>query len=303
MSAALEAGVGHEPERRSWRPHVTVARVARRGRAPRRRRAAAVPSSFALERSRCTLAPRSGAALERSRGSPDALRSRRRRSARALRAALCADAPRSSCAVISRVSCAVARLVAPSCEPLRPVRSVRVPSDPARTHGCAPEREKGRTSHARHRREGRQGPRRRPAGRAHADRAPVRQGQRSCAWATRARRCKVNAIPTGALSLDLALGIGGMPARAHRRGLRPGVLGQDDARLPRPRRGPEARRRVRVHRRRARDGPALRPARSASTSTSCSSRSPTTASRRSRSPTCSCAPARSTSSRSTRSRR
>ena len=92
-------------------------------------------------------------------------------------------------------------------------------------------------------------------------------------------------------------------ARAHRRGLRPGVLGQDDARLPRARRGPEARRRLRVHRRRARDGPALRPARSASTSTSCSSRSPTTASRRSRSPTCSCAPARSTSSRSTRSPR
>ena len=35
-------------------------------------------------------------------------------------------------------------------------------------------------------------------------------------------RCE--AIPTGALSLDLALGIGGSPARAHRRGLRPGVL-------------------------------------------------------------------------------
>jgi hypothetical protein len=47
---------------------------------------------------------------------------------------------------------------------------------------------------------------------------------------------KVNAIPTGALS-----------------------LGQDDARLPRPRRDPEARRHLRVHRRRACDGPALRP--------------------------------------------
>ena len=92
-------------------------------------------------------------------------------------------------------------------------------------------------------------------------------------------------------------------ARPHRRDLRPGVLGQDDARLPHPRRGPEARRRLRVHRRRARDGPALRAARSASTSTSCSSPSPTTASRRSRSPTCSCAPARSTSWRSTRSPR
>ena len=71
---------------------------------------------------------------------------------------------------------------------------------------------------------------------------------------------KVNAIPTGALSLDLALGIGGVPAWPHRRGLRARVLGQDDADLPRHRRGAEARRRLRVHRRRARDGPALRAA-------------------------------------------
>ena len=48
-------------------------------------------------------------------------------------------------------------------------------------------------------------------------------------------------------------------SRAHHRDLRPGVLRQDDARLPHHRRGPEARRRLRVHRRRARDGPALRP--------------------------------------------
>ena len=34
---------------------------------------------------------------------------------------------------------------------------------------------------------------------------------RSCGWATRARRCTSHAIPTGALSLDLALGIGGVP--------------------------------------------------------------------------------------------
>ena len=40
---------------------------------------------------------------------------------------------------------------------------------------------------------------------------------------------KVDAIPTGALSLDIALGIGGMPARPDRRDLRPGVLRQDDA--------------------------------------------------------------------------
>ena len=70
---------------------------------------------------------------------------------------------------------------------------------------------------------------------------------------------QVNAIPTGALSLDLALGHRRGAARADRRGLRPGVLRQDDARLPHARRGPEARRRLRVHRRRARDGPALRP--------------------------------------------
>ena len=113
---------------------------------------------------------------------------------------------------------------------------------------------------------------------------------------------KVNAIPTGALSLDLALGIGGMPrgrivevfgpessgkttliyhviAEAQKLG---GVCAFIDA----------------EH--------AMDPvyaARSAWTSTSCSSPSPTTASRRWRSPTCSCAPARSTSSRSTRSRR
>jgi recombination protein RecA len=112
---------------------------------------------------------------------------------------------------------------------------------------------------------------------------------------------KVNAIPTGALSLDLALGIGGMPrgrivevfgpessgkttlvyhvlAEAQKLG---GVCAFIDA----------------EH--------AMDPlyARSASTSTSCSSRSPTTASRRWRSRTCSSARAPSTSSPSTPSRR
>ena len=38
-------------------------------------------------------------------------------------------------------------------------------------------------------------------------------------------RVAVDAIPTGALSLDIALGIGGVPARADHRDLRPGVLG------------------------------------------------------------------------------
>ena len=73
-------------------------------------------------------------------------------------------------------------------------------------------------------------------------------------------------------------------ARPGRRDLRPRVVGQDDPRLPRDRRGPAPRRHLRLHRRRARDGPDLRASGSASTSTSCSSPSPTPASRRSRSP-------------------
>ena len=47
-------------------------------------------------------------------------------------------------------------------------------------------------------------------------------------------------------------------ARPRGRDLRPGVLGQDDARLPRDRRGAAPRRHLRLHRRRARDGPAVR---------------------------------------------
>ena len=92
-------------------------------------------------------------------------------------------------------------------------------------------------------------------------------------------------------------------SRPHRRDLRPRVLGQDDARLPRDRRGAAAGRHLRLHRRRACDGPDLRaqdrrqhrrPARLAARHT---------ASRRSRSPSCSSARARSTSSPSTRSPR
>ena len=44
----------------------------------------------------------------------------------------------------------------------------------------------------------------------------------------------------GGLPLDLALGPSAAGRAAHRRGLRPGVLGQDHARLPRPGRGTEA---------------------------------------------------------------
>ena len=112
----------------------------------------------------------------------------------------------------------------------------------------------------------------------------------------------IGAVSTGSLSLDIALGVGGLPrgrvvevfgpessgkttlvyhviAEAQRRG---GICAFIDA----------------EH---AMD-PAT-PSGSASTSTSCSSPSPTRASRRSRSASCSSAPARSPSSRSTRSRR
>ena len=114
---------------------------------------------------------------------------------------------------------------------------------------------------------------------------------------------KVNAIPTGALSLDLALGIGGMP-----RGRIVEVFGPESS-------GKttlvyhvlaEAQKLggmcAFIDAEHAMD-PLYAQQNSAWTSTSCSSPSPTTASRRSRSPTCSCAPARSTSWRSTRSPR
>ena len=114
---------------------------------------------------------------------------------------------------------------------------------------------------------------------------------------------KVEAIPTGALSLDLALGIGGMPrgrivevygpessgkttliyhviAEAQKLGGVCAFIDAEHAMDPLY---------AQQHRRR--------------TSTSCSSPSPTTASRRWRSPTCSCARARSTSWRSTPWRR
>ncbi len=70
----------------------------------------------------------------------------------------------------------------------------------------------------------------------------------------------IGAVSTGSLSLDVALGVGGLPRGPHRRGLRPGVVGQDDARLPRDRRGAAPGRHLRVHRRRAFDGPGVREA-------------------------------------------
>ena len=103
----------------------------------------------------------------------------------------------------------------------------------------------------------RQGARRRPPGRARADRAPVRQGHRH-AHGRRGRPGEGRGDPHGRAVAGHRARHRRLPARPHRRDLRPRVLGQDDADLPHHRRGPEARRRVRVHRRRARHGPAVR---------------------------------------------
>ncbi len=77
---------------------------------------------------------------------------------------------------------------------------------------------------------------------------------------------------------------GRLPAGPHRRDLRPGVVRQDHPHPARHRRGPEARRRGGLHRRRARPRPRLRPQAGRATSTTCWSPSPTPASRPSRSP-------------------
>ena len=68
----------------------------------------------------------------------------------------------------------------------------------------------------------------------------------------------IEAIPTGALSLDLALGVGGLPRGRVTEIYRAGVVGQVDVGDARRRRGAAQRRGVRLHRRRARHGPDLR---------------------------------------------
>ena len=68
----------------------------------------------------------------------------------------------------------------------------------------------------------------------------------------------IGAVSTGSLSLDLALGIGGLPRGRIVEIFGPESLGQDDPRLPRDRRGAAARRHLRLHRRGARDGSDLR---------------------------------------------
>jgi recombination protein RecA len=112
----------------------------------------------------------------------------------------------------------------------------------------------------------------------------------------------VAAIPTGALSLDLALGIGGIPRGRVVEIYGPESSGKTTVALHAVAEAQKAGGIAAfIDAEHALDPQYAK--RSASTSTSCSSRSPTPVSRRSRSPTCWCAPTRSTSSSSTRWRR
>ena len=63
---------------------------------------------------------------------------------------------------------------------------------------------------------------------------------------------EIETISTGSLGLDIALGVGGLPARPRHRDLRPRILRQDDPGAPHHRRGPEEGRRLRLRRCRAR---------------------------------------------------
>ena len=65
------------------------------------------------------------------------------------------------------------------------------------------------------------------------------------------RKQNVDSIPTGSIALDLASASAASRGRITE-GLRARVVRADDALPARPRRGPEARRRGRLHRRRAR---------------------------------------------------
>ena len=86
----------------------------------------------------------------------------------------------------------------------------------------------------------------------------------------------IQVISTGSISLDIALGVGGVPAGPHRRDLRAGVLRQDDPLPPRRGRGPEEGRHLRLHRRGARAWTWATPASWACAPTTCSCRQPDT---------------------------
>ena len=104
----------------------------------------------------------------------------------------------------------------------------------------------------------------------------------------------ISVIPTGAISFDAALGVGGFPRGPGGRDLRAGIFGQNDDRAAGGRRGAEKRRHGGVYRCGARAGSRRMPRNWAWTWTTCWFRSRTTASRRWRSPRRWCARARST---------
>ncbi len=101
----------------------------------------------------------------------------------------------------------------------------------------------------------------------------------------------VQAISTGALSLDLALGVGGLPRGRIVEVFGPEASGKTTLVYHVLAEAQKPRRHLCIHRRRARDGPDLRQAHRASMWTSCWCPSRTTASRRLRSPISSSAPA------------
>ena len=115
-------------------------------------------------------------------------------------------------------------------------------------------------------------------------------------------RQQVDAIPTGSIALDLALGVGGIPRGRITEIFGPESSGKTTLCQHVLAEAQKTRRRRRLHRRRARAGSRAMPAPAASTWTSCSSASRTPASRRSRSRRRSSARAASTASSSTRSR-
>ena len=58
---------------------------------------------------------------------------------------------------------------------------------------------------------------------------------------------KIEVIPTGALAMDLALGVGGIPARTRRGDFRAGIVRQNHAHAPRHRQRAKGRRPGGVH--------------------------------------------------------
>ncbi len=92
---------------------------------------------------------------------------------------------------------------------------------------------------------------RRDGKRGRADRKTARQGRHHAA---RHRRLEIDmpVIPTGSLSLDLALGVGGLPKGPHHRNLRTGIIGKNHACAPRDRQCAEEGRHRGAHRRRIR---------------------------------------------------